>query len=438
MPDRNYAPSKKAQDDFLSWLSEYYNMNWSLLQLPDVLIKYSNKDNQYYQYWAQYIWTPAHPAEKPPSPKPTPAKSTPIFSKGKVVERPGELSPEQTQAWAEYWEGGGQLGVYEWVAAGEMTSADEKAARDFLDSLDVYQAYQIQKGEITQEQADAFYEDQQNKIFAQGKYEGKDPTPFFSLSSYDDITSYMGSLPEAEATYIQERKVAIATQESELPLNAKGTTQDQMLYGEQAIKKLEAQRDVTPDFMLKDTIQKQINQLQTGIEQLWESEKGQAREKTLAQEPQPDEFRETGTMAKGFSEKYGMSPEAAQQMGMKYAQHPEEFAGLTLEEKQNLAWVGVEMTSVGRAEPAKPFEPPSFKGMGATGPQAWKDWFSYRYPGISRQFRQQPEEARTGGTWSLFLEKERNRLREEYAKKSPYERGERPSVYQPKIRTVNF
>jgi len=37
-----------------------------------------------------------------------------------------------------------------------------------------------------------------------------------------------------------------------------------------------------------------------------------------------------------------------------------------------------------------------------------------------------------------FLEKERARIREEFAKQSPYARGERPGTYAPKIKTVAF
>uniref|UniRef100_A0A6M3K4G1 Uncharacterized protein n=1 Tax=viral metagenome TaxID=1070528 RepID=A0A6M3K4G1_9ZZZZ len=68
MPDPNYMPSKQAQDDFVRWMSEYYELDLSFLQVPDVLIRFSNKDNPYWQYWEQNVWTPAHPQEPAPDP----------------------------------------------------------------------------------------------------------------------------------------------------------------------------------------------------------------------------------------------------------------------------------------------------------------------------------------------------------------------------------
>jgi len=60
--------SEKARNDFLTWVSEYYGYDWTFLQLPDVLLRFGDKNNQWYQYWAKNVWTPAHPAEEPPAP----------------------------------------------------------------------------------------------------------------------------------------------------------------------------------------------------------------------------------------------------------------------------------------------------------------------------------------------------------------------------------
>jgi len=76
---------------------------------------------------------------------------------------------------------------------------------------------------------------------------------------------------------------------------------------------------------------------------------------------------------------------------------------------------------------------------GMQGPQPYKDWFASRYPSLMAGFTEK------GGTkiqaeqaWTSYLSSAGQRLQEEYARISPYQRGQRPSAYAPQIRKVGF
>ena len=192
-------------------------------------------------------------------------------------------------------------------------------------------------------------------------------------------------------------------------------------------------------------MQSQILQLEGAINQLGQSARLQAGAKTEQVPEFPKEgFPEPGTFAQEFAGQYGMSPKAAEQTGLRYSQNPqsEEFANLTKEEKSALTWVGIEAAgpaSKPYVEPPKTITPPSFESLGERGSPTWKYWFEQNYPSIAREFTGRPEpEQRTESSWYQFLTQERARLKEEFAKQSPYYRGERPGTYAPKIKTVAF
>jgi len=89
--------------------------------------------------------------------------------------------------------------------------------------------------------------------------------------------------------------------------------------------------------------------------------------------------------------------------------------------------------------PAEPYIPSAFKDVALTsGQPTWKSWFEGKYSSVVSELFQKPSEQQTEQGWSGFLEKERLRLREEFMKQSPYQRGERPGVYAPRLRTVAF
>jgi len=83
----------------------------------------------------------------------------------------------------------------------------------------------------------------------------------------------------------------------------------------------------------------------------------------------------------------------------------------------------------------------------------WRDWFNSRYPRLVQEFQATlpkferkyypglgPEEAseKIKESWAARLKALKPQLKEEYYKQSPYQRGERPSVYAPRIQKVGF
>ena len=88
---------------------------------------------------------------------------------------------------------------------------------------------------------------------------------------------------------------------------------------------------------------------------------------------------------------------------------------------------------------------PAFEEMvgGLAGTQHWRDWFEGKYSKLLRQFRgtlpsPSPGKTEVEKTWAEHLRILKPELKEEWAGLSPYQRGERPSVFAPKIRTVGF
>lgn len=71
--------------------------------------------------------------------------------------------------------------------------------------------------------------------------------------------------------------------------------------------------------------------------------------------------------------------------------------------------------------------------------ERWRDWFRSKYPRMVEQFEAKvPERERVEKTWAEYLKKRKPEFREEWYGLSPWERGERPGVYAPRIQTVGF
>lgn len=373
--------------------------------------------------------------------------------------RKGILTDEQANAWLEYNQSGGTLGPIAWVNAGMPSISEEQAADSWMARLGNYLMSQMEQGFKSEPEADVIWEDMNNRLTGQDKYAGERQTVAdLSGPIVTAVKSYWTSLPverqkaiDQEARESQQREENIASQWGGIPLNARGTPEQQIIAGQNAIRQLQIQRPASPNYLQK-IIDAQINQLQEGISQLWETARSRARERGEAEEgvsaagkleQEAEAIRaEPGTIARDFAERYGISPEAAQQTGARYFENPEskEFANLTKDEESHLAWVGMAEEGGGGTpkEPIVTVEPPEFEKLGATGSPLWKRWFQQRYPTIAREFTAKPEEKRTAEGWSSFLEQERARIKEEFAKQSPYSRGERPGAFQPKIRTVAF
>lgn len=71
--------------------------------------------------------------------------------------------------------------------------------------------------------------------------------------------------------------------------------------------------------------------------------------------------------------------------------------------------------------------------------ERWRDWFRSKYPRLIEQFEAKvPEAERKERTWAEWLKKREPEVREEWYGMTPYERGERPGAFAPRIQTVGF
>lgn len=70
--------SEQALEDFFTWLAEQYGIEPTLLQLPEFAIRFGNKENEFYRYWAEFIYPQSASAKAgQPAPPPQPEQVTP-------------------------------------------------------------------------------------------------------------------------------------------------------------------------------------------------------------------------------------------------------------------------------------------------------------------------------------------------------------------------
>jgi len=368
-----------------------------------------------------------------------------------------QTTPVNTDEYRLYREGGGELGYQAWLDAG-MPSL---ASNAWLERLGAYLMAQMQKGFVSEAEADLIWGDMVNRLTGQGKYVGVTHTVMdLPPSVLSDVERYWTSLPveaqkaaEQKAREAQQQAGDIAQQRGQLPLGAGGTPEQQFNAGITAINTLKQQMSAAPDYLQAEmrgqilNLEESLNQIRNNIRLdarrgTWEGE-SLSRSEILKRQAEKERTapREPGSTTQAFAEKYGMSPEAAQRTGYNYINNPDspEYANLTREEKIDLEWVGLRAhIDTQRKEPAKPVTPPDFEGVTTQGSQMWRSWFERNYPAIVSEFKQKPAETQTAGGWDEFLKQERTRIKEEYLKQSPYSRGERPGAYSPKIKTVAF
>lgn len=395
---------------------------------------------------------------------------------GRTAPLPKGVTQIQWDLFNKYKEDGGYLDIQPWLSAGMPSVLEEKAIKSFLDKLDIWVVHQVNTEDWTEEQAQYYEQDVIDSLSGMGDYTGM-PKRLNELSSslVNSVNNYIASIPAAKRKELeaftkswsdmqaleekvsreriqkeQEQTQTIARQRMELPLGATGTYADAIRAGDNAIRNLQIQLDASPDY-LKDTIKDQIGQLQTGVDQLIQSEMAGERAKAGVMTPEQvrrtievEQRNEPSDAARRFGEKYTMSTKQAQLAAVEYASNPEseKFAALSPEERKELFWVGEQERS-NQAEwekpaPAAPFEPPDFKSSDMSGTPTWKSWFARQYPTIASEFLEKPGRERTKGTWAQYLEQERNRIKEEFSMQSPYMRGEYPSVYAPKLKTVIY
>lgn len=65
-------------------------------------------------------------------------------------------------------------------------------------------------------------------------------------------------------------------------------------------------------------------------------------------------------------------------------------------------------------------------------------WFRSRFPRLIEQFQAKPKEEQIAQTWQELLKKRKPELREQFARLSPFQRGQRPGAFAPRITTVGF
>ena len=75
-----------------------------------------------------------------------------------------------------------------------------------------------------------------------------------------------------------------------------------------------------------------------------------------------------------------------------------------------------------------------------SGAKPWQNWFERQYSRELSRFRAVLPfgEQLPGKKWKEYLQERKPELKEEYASFTPYQRGERPRVFQPGIKTVGF
>jgi len=337
---------------------------------------------------------------------------------------------------------------------------NERANAAWLARLDAWLVYRVSQG-MSLEEYSVIGNHWIDYLYGLGKYEGAPHTVLdIDASILSAVDKYWTSLPveaqkaaEQKAREAQQQQQDIAEQRQQLPLYAEGNQEQQFNAGMTALANLKRQMATAPPYLQEEmryqvqALEESLGQIREGIrlqarQGTWEGEslsrreilKRQAeRERTAPEEP--------GSTAQAFAEKYGMSPEAAQRTGYNYINNPDspEYANLTKEERNDLEWVGLRAhEDTQRKEPVKPVSTPDFEGVTTQGSQMWRSWFERNYPSIVSEFKQKPAEAQTSGGWDEFLKQERTRIKEGYLKQSAYQRGERPSAYGPKIKTVAF
>uniref|UniRef100_A0A6M3KXR7 Uncharacterized protein n=1 Tax=viral metagenome TaxID=1070528 RepID=A0A6M3KXR7_9ZZZZ len=371
------------------------------------------------------------------------------------MPEPMELETEQWLSWKAYRDAGGGLEIQEWIAAGMPSVSEERAAFAELNRLDEYLNLQYAQGFIEESEYDVWTQEYYDRLFGKGKYEGKRQTVAqLTGPVITDARDWWSGLPaeaqkrleqqqrelQQQKGELQQQKEDIGRQVSQLPLYAKGTIDQQIMAGQQAIQQLLRQRQISPEHV-KPIINSQIAQLQDAVRVMTEDMRARTRRATAEREGIPEEQIIPGGYAKQFAETYGMSPEAAYKTAQRYASMPEseEWRTLSSGQKEELRRVGYEEHFYDVPEiPITPYSPPGFEEVGATGAPAWKSWFESNYPSIVREFKGKPAKERTEGGWSEFLENERTRIREEFAKQGPYYRGERPGAFAPRIKTVAY
>lgn len=145
------------------------------------------------------------------------------------------------------------------------------------------------------------------------------------------------------------------------------------------------------------------------------------RERRLAREAREEKEEEWARTQREIAELGGMGPAAWERAGERRQRERWERGMVGLD-----YGVGLEEMRAGFAVPQT---------------ERWRDWFRSKYPRLIEQFKAQEFKdisVSPTKTWTEYLEKRKPEIREQWYGMTPYERGERPSVFAPRIQTVGF
>ena len=326
---------------------------------------------------------------------------------------PGAVSNEDYRAWVEYQKAGGLHGLYDWISLGKPPVGADQDIWDYLNTqLLEYLGSQITGKLIDEKRADEIFRSEYQRAFGLGAFKERQP-----LSSLPYWTTVQAARTEAAQT----EAAAKAKQEALLPLKEGGTPQEQMWKAFHTIESLARQRETAPE-SLKPIIQGQIAELQDFIK----TQKQTERAKVAGRGD------ETERLLLNLWERRRTEP----QMGFNdWLYTPEGLAAHKYAFQKTGGQYVLESERIPEEAPA-PFQPPGFREVATTGGVNWRDEFERRYPTILREYAKQ--EPKTGERWVEFLAKRRKDIKEQFTLRSPYEQGQRPAAFAPRIKTIKF
>ena len=434
-------------EDFIAWLEANYTPE----QVDNIV---NNHFDFYHHYYSAFI-----------------AKTEPLTPSGATRSAAGgeRLSPEQfggeplkedegaqlRQLWSEYRRNGGVLTFNEWLDSGQMTIAEETAAKAWIDRLETSLQPQIQAGTMSQEEADSLVTDMGNQLYGIDTHAGNrklvHELPARVLSG---VKQFVESLPVIEQRRIEEEEklaleakaeqerqfAATIQQQGILPLGAGGTPQQQVVAGEKAIQQLQTQLGATTGDFQRDVIKDQIRLLQGGVEEIRRTAGelvAQEARKKLPSNKLTRIARELGMTRRDLQIEMSLPEHLSRINSRQRAVIKQEMGG---------AAVGFESRGeVGRRiREREVFEPPSFDELNISREPRFRQLFASSFPSIARKFSKLPIAQRRGGpltggvtgaeTWAQLLKRETKRIREDISDES----FRRSGFQAPRLKTVRF
>ena len=193
----------EEQQEFLNWLAETYNLDWTWLQAPAVLWRYRKSaltNDPHYQYWAKYV--------KKVEPAPTPQWDATMEAEAEKAL--SQATPEQAEELLRGWaKNAPMLGISQeqldayWKTYVAPSKFDMDRALKELEGATVKEAERIMQGWIdeglvNQEQVDYagkwYFQDKKNKL----------EQAYWGLGRYPETKELLkGVSPDEEGAYLE-------------------------------------------------------------------------------------------------------------------------------------------------------------------------------------------------------------------------------------------